>query len=1156
MANITNTPSAKWVIDQIKARQNALGTFDRTIVNHDLLKYFNSKTSFMRLASSVNITPNSKADNDIKKLGIDTSNLLEDGLAKKLILFSGVSEYPNGKKLSGIDNSGIPNMDNAYGFLSTANGAIPMPGIESAKVSYYNRGTLQKASIKIKCYSREQFALIDYLYLRPGYSILLEYGHTLYLDNNKELQEFKFFKGYPLTELFSPDTNHYKMYDRIKQERENRLGNYNAFFGKVVKYNWSFSADGSYEITVEATGMGDVIEALKVNIQPDIVLPNANVGRDLIDLSKVKPLPIDSERVETYSLVAEAKNDLREFIDNGREYSNVQFLFELTKSSFNGKPIPTADEYEKILTDRILDAKKTAALNLAIYDAEQINAKIQENLDFEKQVKEENEERKTEPSLSADSNRSTLNHILYNIYNGFKGKGSGTHKLQYKVRNTDGKVVFIDDKKGVYVADNETLNSISATDGSDEIKTPHTYIKLGILLSYLEMYAIPTDKKDIQLLKFDINYFDLNKDLNYCTTFPTRVSIDPRVCVIPYNTNTDIESYYYKGKKLNIKEFEVDSIPIPITNTYTGIGGAGSTSLLNNSTVELPTKEPIAEFDSSFIIPNEPYLGRMMNIYVNISHVTGLMRSIANSQNDNYDVNLVDLLQQLMDSISKAMGSINKFKITTDKNYIKIIEEAPIVPQTLERDTAIEYALFNLYGVRNNEGSFVYSFNMSSEISPSFASQITIGAQANGNTSNVNATSFSNFNEGLIDRIIKEKVTNNTVNVNEGVETGVSQGDKVNALEKIKKLSSEVYEVLSKGFANLDNSGIDNLQSKYSEFCSLVVGELTKNPTSTKDSDNNIQTMKSPFFIPVKLSITMDGLSGLLLYEKINFYNNILPPSYGEDNVEFIITALTDDITNDNSWKTTLETTCTGKTNYKDINQSIDSIASSNLAKSDSTFYQSPSSTVKPKKLNSTILQKLKGKVPDKVYRELDTVINKFKIDTDLKMAHFLGQCAHESGVFNKTSENLNYSKNALKATFGKYFPTEALLNAYANKPEKIANRVYAKAELGNGNENSGDGYKYRGRGYIQLTGKYNYEKFAKFIGEDTVSNPDLVATKYPLSSAAYFFSSKNISNIANRGIDDTTISKVSTMINAKNPALNLSDRTQKTLYYYNILNS
>ncbi len=156
------------------------------------------------------------------------------------------------------------------------------------------------------------------------------------------------------------------------------------------------------------------------------------------------------------------------------------------------------------------------------------------------------------------------------------------------------------------------------------------------------------------------------------------------------------------------------------------------------------------------------------------------------------------------------------------------------------------------------------------------------------------------------------------------------------------------------------------------------------------------------------------------------------------------------------------------------------------------------------------------------------SILPVYKIDTTLRKAHFLTQLAHESGGLRYNEENLNYSAKALKVTFGKYFPTMELAEQYARQPEKIANRVYAN-RMGNGDENSGDGWKYKGRGLIQLTGKENYQKFGEAHGIDAVNNPDLLLDpKWALTSAAWYWRKRKI----NRYADQDDIHMVTKRVN------------------------
>jgi len=187
-------------------------------------------------------------------------------------------------------------------------------------------------------------------------------------------------------------------------------------------------------------------------------------------------------------------------------------------------------------------------------------------------------------------------------------------------------------------------------------------------------------------------------------------------------------------------------------------------------------------------------------------------------------------------------------------------------------------------------------------------------------------------------------------------------------------------------------------------------------------------------------------------------------------------------------------------------------------------------------------LENLEGKLSPIIINEVIEA-TKNSASTPLRLAHFLAQCSHESDSFRLIRENLNYSADGLKNTFKKYFPTDALATAYARQPEKIANRVYAN-RMGNGDEASGDGWKYRGRGFIQLTGKDNYKAFGDFIKEDILSNPDLVATKYPLTSAVFFFNNKKLWTICDKGETDAVVTEVTEKVNGGRNGL--QDRLNK----------
>jgi putative chitinase len=196
------------------------------------------------------------------------------------------------------------------------------------------------------------------------------------------------------------------------------------------------------------------------------------------------------------------------------------------------------------------------------------------------------------------------------------------------------------------------------------------------------------------------------------------------------------------------------------------------------------------------------------------------------------------------------------------------------------------------------------------------------------------------------------------------------------------------------------------------------------------------------------------------------------------------------------------------------------------------------------------MFDKLKGLVPQTLIDDMMT----HEIDTPLRAAHFLAQAAHESGGFKFKSENLNYGKSGLLKIFPKYF-SQAVAEKYDRKPQMIANRVYAN-RMGNGDEASGDGWKFKGRGYIQLTGKDNYKAFSGWAKEPSImENPDQVAEdKYAGLSAIWFWNKNGLNKIADTDNlrDNSTVEKITKRVNGGTHGI--SDRIERFNYYKKLL--
>jgi putative chitinase len=195
-------------------------------------------------------------------------------------------------------------------------------------------------------------------------------------------------------------------------------------------------------------------------------------------------------------------------------------------------------------------------------------------------------------------------------------------------------------------------------------------------------------------------------------------------------------------------------------------------------------------------------------------------------------------------------------------------------------------------------------------------------------------------------------------------------------------------------------------------------------------------------------------------------------------------------------------------------------------------------------------LENLKGHIPDAVIAQIPETAKKFNITTPLRLAHFLAQASHESAGFKAVQENLNYSADGLKKIFPKYFPGN-LAEGYAKNPEKIASKVYG-SRMGNGDETTKEGYKFRGRGFLQTTGKENYKKLGDFLGVNLIESPDLVATKYPLASAAFFFDSNKLWTICDKGADDATVTAVTKRVNGG--TIGITHRLSEFKHFYKLL--
>jgi len=260
----------KYVYEQINVRQNRLSS--STIKTDEDLIYLDAKTAWVKMASGVSVTPEKLMEIGYASGSQDINILSGMGLAQKHVLFSGLADYKGmGVPLQTKQGIGTPfsqGTDPSSYEIDPQFGIVPRPGIKDMSVKCLNRGSLKKAKIKVRVENKYQLQILDILYLRLGYTVLLEWGNSHYYDSNGKLNKT------PITliekKFFEKDKMNFTSFlNDIEAQRRDSSGNYDGFIGKVSNFDWSFNDDGSYDISLELISLGDVIESLKSNVTLD-----------------------------------------------------------------------------------------------------------------------------------------------------------------------------------------------------------------------------------------------------------------------------------------------------------------------------------------------------------------------------------------------------------------------------------------------------------------------------------------------------------------------------------------------------------------------------------------------------------------------------------------------------------------------------------------------------------------------------------------------------------------------------------------------------------------------------------------------------------------------------------------------------------------------
>ena len=801
---VVGEPFKEYVNGQIVTRQKMYGSgFNQTRTAQEM-SYLNSKTSWVKMASSVSV--NSDYDGNRKMTKLQNSN--EEGnsvkgkrgmsLAQSAVLHNTIYDYNKKSFNSGVSTNNTLLNNKSYGFGGTEFGLQPSPGITGFNVKHENRGSIRTSELTIIAYNKFQFELIETLYLRLGFTMMVEWGHSKYLKNNSTIES----PTNTLIDNYWWEVNgitHLDMLSKIESERKKSNGNYDAIFGKVSNYSWNFTTAGTYEISISLTSLGDVVESFKVNTLP----PS-----------------------KTYS------PDSPNFID---EDTNTNVISQTLK----------------------------AIRDVQVFNTDENYIRIEEIEDIVGGISDEPQSKSVDPSKQH-------------------------------------------------------------------------YIRFGEFNKIIKE-NIPTFQNCSQI-------FDLD------------VSNDSLMAAIIDLISTTPQSFIIKPE-------------------FTGEIGIK---------IETDWSKKMSRFYPSNFNKENP-TGIINNIYLSFN----LLDKLASSASTKKGVlSFYNFYTNILNEINKGFANLCDLELTIDEDTNKVIIRDINLQTRTESDGTTKNTSsspIEVFGFNNNTSNFVKSYSFQTQITNDLKNTISIGATANNDVINEDATIFSKWNKGLTDRYQQDlfdkmpnvciingvkitskedsKTTTNDTNTaanSQGQYTKTNNKwlveDRKNQAKKEKERKQKAIAkeralmlnwkaylefvltsvtspiVTSVGSGNISKVNLSikeiNLSTYFKSnpkvvergFNALRNKYITENRKRLEDKG---QPSSNIGFIPIELSLEVDGLSGVKIYNQINIASAFLPTNYG-DTMEFVIIGV-DHKLESNSWTTTLRALSKPKpiTYYQNLTQSL-----------------------------------------------------------------------------------------------------------------------------------------------------------------------------------------------------------------------------------------
>jgi len=897
------------VISQLNIRQNAIAGR-----NNKQLYQLNSRNAWIKMTSSVNINESS----DPAKQYVLQGGILTDGKLRP----------------GGIGNSYI-----SY----SSRGIRPMPGITMVDIKSKSAyGSLREATVSFSCNSIEQLEDLELLYMRPGYTVLLEWGWIPYLDNNGNLVS-------NITDLNTSVLDGTQTMEQVFTELFNRSkrlsGNYDALFGKVSNYNWSARPDGGYDCQTTLISIGEVIESLKVNSVPidvaNIVEKKGTFGfalkkpslltpqilKDAYSLNKLNGLLTElnafaqDQLLQIEAAEAKGRDALRSYA-GFTEKDTIQYDLFAMRIAATREGISTDNIPDSVIKTYITLESLTKLLNKYVLLSVQNGDKFQP---LAKVVVESNPNLYNtgdqtpvpppEPLLclahpyqvSVDVDVCVISNDLWGKTNRVIVKGATPQPTSGNSTKIETISPNIYSSKGGAISDPLTKFGDPAVSAPNYLATADAAIKSDYAAKALKLYqnfvSSISKFQTTQLAQqsFGAAIAILIPDTNTRTRFITFIKDTGNNAILfpnGINNFSQINEFNAAIDQIDASISAFNSVKLEKDRAQS-VRVTGHLKLIDNAT-NLSAKGSPSQF-KKFMFSEKDELGIIGNIYISIDMIQRLITS-NNVGSDKREIQLYSFLKTIMSKVQESIGNVNNFDIHVDPadgNTGRIVDINLTIPKDQRKSLGSSAYEIKVGTVGPATGSIVRSYSLQSQIFPNQSSLIAIGSQVRGGgeQGTQNYTLLS-FNKGLTDRNLPAKIDPTTL------DKIPTEDDQRKAIlqPSVDALNSYIFPTQAQ--ARLDKNGIQTISetNKYKNALRDLIAYtqgIYKSPTR----NSNI--------IPIQLSLTIDGIGGMIIGNIFKISENVLPKGYkfeagSNSTLAQTVVGLSHKIEN-NDWTTTIE---------------------------------------------------------------------------------------------------------------------------------------------------------------------------------------------------------------------------------------------------------